>query len=463
MGLSLVAGLLKDLRRIMSGRSKAKKSPKAASKDEKDRANDPAEVVRKGKKKGSSKKKKTNAEPKDLSSAKPESSLIGEIKPEVEPVSVQKLDDVKEDCKLNKSSELKEASEELDQEVTPDEPKASEELKQDVTPDELKASEELKQDLTPVTEDVTKSDKEAKTTCVLATDVNKEFDSAEVVCIPTELNEDQKDKIEEAGGDPSLSVQEARKSPCDEVIKADSYSDCLNISSIFPDDQKKESEQDCATNGSRKLSASKDLNEADNTGRDNNTMSESNTGGETEVNMSSLNIDDAADENVSQKNIPLDWNEAEEVEKETDMASSTSTDESFVSTEYIENKSDEDLTDINMKSENFETNIIHQDGNLESFATENENMQSSDGNTHHGDAKMATEVAMEVDTETRSSHLANLSFPHSVQFPKSPKPCRSRYRKGLPQQQQQQLVFPAGIAPPRSPLPPKRQALAASH
>merc|ERR1712142_1430519 len=206
------AGLRKDLRRIMSGRSKAKKSPKAASKDEKDRANDPAEVVRKGKKKGSSKKKKTNAEPKDLSSAKPESSSIGEIKPEVEPVSVQKLDDVKEDCKLNKSSELKEASEELDQEVTPD---------------ELKASEELKQDLTPVTE-VTKSDKEAKTTCVLATDVNKEFDSAEVVCIPTELNEDQKDKIEEAGGDPSLSVQEARKSPCDEVIKADSYSDCLN-------------------------------------------------------------------------------------------------------------------------------------------------------------------------------------------------------------------------------------------
>merc|ERR1712002_752265 len=430
---SLIAGLRKDLRRIMSGRSKAKKSPKAASKDEKDRANDPAEVVRKGKKKGSSKKKKTNAEPKDLSSAKPESSSIGEIKTEVEPVSVQKLDDVKEDCKLNKSSELKEASE------------------------------ELKQDVTPVTEDATKSDKEAKTTCVLATDVNKEFDSAEVVCIPTELNEDQKDKIEGAGGDPSLSVQEARKSPCDEVIKADSYSDCLNISSIFPDDQKKESEQDCATNGSRKLSASKDLNEADNTGRDNNTMSESNTGGETEVNMSSLNLDDAADENVSQKNIPLDWNEAEEVEKETDMASSTSTDESFVSTEYIENKSDEDLTDINMKSENFETNIIHQDGNLESLATENENMQSSDGNTHHGDAKVATEVAMEVDTETRSSHLANLSFPHSVQFPKSPKPCRSRYRKGLPQQQQQQLVFPAGIAPPRSPLPPKRQALAASH
>merc|ERR1711872_1134759 len=448
MGLSLIAGLLKDLRRIMSGRSKAKKSPKAASKDEKDRANDPAEVVRKGKKKGSSKKKKTNAEPKDLSSAKPESSSIGEIKTEVEPVSVQKLDDVKEDCKLNKSSELKEASEELEQ---------------DVTPDELKASEELKQDLTPVTEDATKSDKEAKTTCVLATDVNKEFDSAEVVCIPTELNEDQKDKIEGAGEDPSLSVQEARKSPCDEVIKADSYSDCLNISSIFPDDQKKESEQDCATNGSRKLSASKDLNEADNTGRDNNTMSESNTGGETEVNMSSLNLDDAADENVSQKNIPLDWNEAEEVEKDTDMASSTSTDESFVSTEYIENKSDEDLTDINMKSENFETNIIHQDGNSESFATENENMQSSDGNPHHGDAKVATEVAMEVDTETRSSHLANLSFPHSVQFPKSPKPCRSRYRKGLPQQQQQQLVFPAGIAPPRSPLPPKRQALAASH
>merc|ERR1712002_1187910 len=447
MGLSLVAGLRKDLRRIMSGRSKAKKSPKAASKDEKDRANDPAEVVRKGKKKGSSKKKKTNAEPKDLSSAKPESSSIGEITTEVEPVSVQKLDDVKEDCKLNKSSELKEASEEIEQDVTPDEPKASEELKQDVT---------------PVTEDVTKSDKEAKTTCVLATDVNKEFDSAEVVCIPTELNEDQKDKIEGAGGDPSLSVQEARKSPCDEVIKEESYSDCLNISSIFPDDQKKESEQDCATNGSRKLSASKDLNEADNTGRDNNTMSESNTGGETEVNMSSLNLDDAADENVSQKNIPLDWNEAKEVEKETDMASSTSTDESFVSTEYIENKSDEDLTDINMKSENFETNIIHQDGNLESFATENENMQSSDGNTHHGDAKVATEVAMEVDTETRSSHLANLSFPHSVQFPKSPKPCRSRYRKGLPQQQQQ-LVFPAGIAPPRSPLPPKRQALAASH
>merc|ERR1712002_1105503 len=444
---SLIAGLRKDLRRIMSGRSKAKKSPKAARKDEKDRANDPAEVVRKGKKKGSSKKKKTNAEPKDLSSAKPESSSIGEIKTEVEPVSVQKLDDVKEDCKLNKSSELKEASEELEEDVTPDEPKASEELKQDVT---------------PVTEDVTKSDKEAKTTCVLATDVNKEFDSAEVVCIPTELNEDQKDKIEGAGGDPSLSVQEARKSPCDEVIKADSYSDCLNISSIFPDDQKKESEQDCATNGSRKLSASKDLNEADNTGRDNNTMSESNTGGETEVNMSSLNLDDAADENVSQKNIPLDWNEAKEVEKETDMASSTSTDESFVSTEYIENKSDEDLTDINMKSENFETNIIHQDGNLESFATENEKMQSSDGNTHHGDAKVATEVAMEVDTETRSSHLANLSFPHSVQFPKSPKPCRSRYRKGLPQQQQQ-LVFPAGIAPPRSPLPPKRQALAASH
>merc|ERR1712168_1701252 len=430
---SLVAGLLKDLRRIMSGRSKAKKSPKAASKDEKDRANDPAEVVRKGKKKGSSKKKKTNAEPKDLSSATPESSSIGEVKKEVEPVSVQNLDDVSEDCKLNKSSELKEASEELEQDVT------------------------------PVTEDVTKSDKEAKTTCVLATDVNKEFDSAEVVCIPTELNEDQKDNIEGTGGDPSLSVQEARKSPCDEVIKADSYSDCLNISSIFPDDQKKESEQDCATNGSRKLSPSKDLNEADNTGRDNNTMSESNTGGETEVNMSSLNLDDAADENVSQKNIPLDWNEAEEVEKETDMASSTSTDESFVSTEYIENKSDEDLTDINMKSENFETNIIHQDGNLESFATENENMQSSDGNTHHGDAKVATEVAMEVDTETRSSHLANLSFPHSVQFPKSPKPCRSRYRKGLPQQQQQQLVFPAGIAPPRSPLPPKRQALAASH
>merc|ERR1712002_1106659 len=219
---SLIAGLRKDLRRIMSGRSKAKKSPKAASKDEKDRANDPAEVVRKGKKKGSSKKKKTNAEPKDLSSAKPESSSIGEIKTEVEPVSVQKLDDVKEDCKLNKSSE----------------PKASEELKQDVTPDELKASEELKQDLTPVTEDATKSDKEAKTTCVLATDVNKEFDSAEVVCIPTELNEDQKDNIEGTGGDPSLSVQEARKSPCDEVIKEESYSDCLNISSIFPDDQK---------------------------------------------------------------------------------------------------------------------------------------------------------------------------------------------------------------------------------
>merc|ERR1712142_404782 len=164
----------------------------------------------------------TNAEPKDLSSAKPESSSIGEIKPEVEPVSVQKLDDVKEDCKLNKSSELKEASEELEQDVTPDELKASEELKQDVTPDELKASEELKQDVTPVTEDATKSDKEAKTTCVLATDVNKEFDSAEVVCIPTELNEDQKDKIEGARGDPSLSVQEARKSPCDEVIKADS-------------------------------------------------------------------------------------------------------------------------------------------------------------------------------------------------------------------------------------------------
>merc|ERR1712168_1161166 len=105
---SLVAGLLKDLRRIMSGRSKAKKSPKAASKDEKDRANDPAEVVRKGKKKGSSKKKKTNAEPKDLSSATPESSSIGE-------------------GKLNKSSELKEASEELEQVVTPNEPKASEE------------------------------------------------------------------------------------------------------------------------------------------------------------------------------------------------------------------------------------------------------------------------------------------------------------------------------------------------
>merc|ERR1712002_234823 len=156
------AGLLKDLRQIMSGRSKAKKSPKAASKDEKDRANDPAEVVRKGKKKGSSKKKKTNAEPKDLSSAKPESSSIGEITTEVEPVSVQKLDDVKEDSKLNKSSELKEASEELEQDVTPDEPKASEELKQDVIPDELKASEELKQDVTPVTEDATKSDKELR-------------------------------------------------------------------------------------------------------------------------------------------------------------------------------------------------------------------------------------------------------------------------------------------------------------
>merc|ERR1711872_829455 len=196
MGLSLIAGLLKDLRRIMSGRSKAKKSPKAASKDEKDRANDPAEVVRKGKKKGSSKKKKTNAEPKDLSSATPESSSIGEIKPEVEPVSVQKLDDVKEDCKLNKSSELKEASEEL---------------KQDVTPDELKASEELKEGVTPVTEDTTKSDKEAKTTCVLATDVNKEFDSAEVVCIPTELNEDQKDKIEGAGGPLAFSPGSSEK------------------------------------------------------------------------------------------------------------------------------------------------------------------------------------------------------------------------------------------------------------